>query len=206
MERTLALICGAGPLPARMARQARRDGWRVLAFTFAEAEGCRRVRRPRGAEPGDRTRPGAGGLPARRAWRPRSSRESSGCRTSCRADRAQADAVAASFETQAQSRSDADLSRVVLVDARRCSGSASSTSGTSWATGWPGRRASPTALPAEDEWRDVRTGLRVARALADSRRRPDGGPPPRGGHRGRSGGGHHGGHRARHSRWPGAVP
>src|SRR5262245_20230870 len=39
MERTLALICGSGPLPGRMARQARHDGWRVVAFTFAEAEG-----------------------------------------------------------------------------------------------------------------------------------------------------------------------
>ena len=39
MERTLALICGAGPLPVRMASEARQQGWRVVAFTFAEAEG-----------------------------------------------------------------------------------------------------------------------------------------------------------------------
>ena len=30
-------MCGAGVLPARMAAEARRRGWRVIAFTFAEA-------------------------------------------------------------------------------------------------------------------------------------------------------------------------
>jgi UDP-2,3-diacylglucosamine hydrolase len=35
--RSLALICGAGVLPARMAAEARRQGWRVVAFTFDEA-------------------------------------------------------------------------------------------------------------------------------------------------------------------------
>ena len=33
------MICGAGVLPARMAGQARRQGWRVVAFTFGEAPG-----------------------------------------------------------------------------------------------------------------------------------------------------------------------
>ena len=32
-------MCGAGVLPARMAGQARRQGWRVVAFTFGEAPG-----------------------------------------------------------------------------------------------------------------------------------------------------------------------
>jgi DUF1009 family protein len=32
-------MCGAGVLPARMAALARRDGWRVVAFTFGEAPG-----------------------------------------------------------------------------------------------------------------------------------------------------------------------
>lgn len=35
MERSLGLMCGAGELPALMARQARRHGWRVVAFAFA---------------------------------------------------------------------------------------------------------------------------------------------------------------------------
>ena len=41
MERTLALIAGGGPLPARMAAQARQQGWRVVAFAFAAVEGLR---------------------------------------------------------------------------------------------------------------------------------------------------------------------
>src|SRR5262249_34727985 len=39
VERFLGLICGAGVLPARMAGEARRHGWRVLAFTFGDAPG-----------------------------------------------------------------------------------------------------------------------------------------------------------------------
>ena len=39
MERSLGLMCGAGVLPARMAAEARRQGWRVIAFTFDEAPG-----------------------------------------------------------------------------------------------------------------------------------------------------------------------
>jgi DUF1009 family protein len=39
MERSLGLMCGAGVLPARMASEARRRGWRVVAFTFDQAPG-----------------------------------------------------------------------------------------------------------------------------------------------------------------------
>src|SRR5256885_12385007 len=35
--RSLGLMCGAGALPARMAGEARRQGWRVVAFTFPGA-------------------------------------------------------------------------------------------------------------------------------------------------------------------------
>ena len=35
MERSLGLMCGAGDVPALMARQARQQGWRVIAFAFA---------------------------------------------------------------------------------------------------------------------------------------------------------------------------
>ena len=35
--RSLGLMCGAGVLPARMAAQARRQGWRVVAFAFPGA-------------------------------------------------------------------------------------------------------------------------------------------------------------------------
>jgi UDP-2,3-diacylglucosamine hydrolase len=41
VERSLGLICGAGVLPARMAGEARRQGWRVVAFTFGEVPGVR---------------------------------------------------------------------------------------------------------------------------------------------------------------------
>ena len=37
MERTLGLMCGAGTLPAHVASEARRQGWRVVAFAFAPA-------------------------------------------------------------------------------------------------------------------------------------------------------------------------
>lgn len=35
-------MCGAGVLPARMAAEARRQGWRVVAFTFGDAPGLDR--------------------------------------------------------------------------------------------------------------------------------------------------------------------
>lgn len=35
MERSLGLMCGAGEVPALMAREARQHGWRVVAFAFA---------------------------------------------------------------------------------------------------------------------------------------------------------------------------
>ncbi len=37
MERSLGLICGAGTLPAHVASEARRQGWRVIAFAFGRA-------------------------------------------------------------------------------------------------------------------------------------------------------------------------
>ena len=39
MERSLALMAGAGTLPGRAAQEARRHGWRVVAFAFEEAPG-----------------------------------------------------------------------------------------------------------------------------------------------------------------------
>ncbi len=39
MERTLGLMCGAGVLPARVAREAKRRGFRVVAFSFGETPG-----------------------------------------------------------------------------------------------------------------------------------------------------------------------
>ena len=39
MERSLGLMAGAGTLPGRAAEEARRHGWRVVAFAFEEAPG-----------------------------------------------------------------------------------------------------------------------------------------------------------------------
>lgn len=39
MERTLGLMAGAGALPRRAAAEARRQGWRVVAFAFDECPG-----------------------------------------------------------------------------------------------------------------------------------------------------------------------
>jgi DUF1009 family protein len=164
MERTLALICGTGPLPARMARQARGDGWRVLAFTFAETadigEVVDRVVPSRVTELG----------PVLMAFQQEgieaalfSGKFSMG--DVVRADSAQADAVAVSFETRAQSRSDSNLSRVVLstlgalgievLDQRRFMGD--------WLAGSGVLTPGDTG---EGAARDVRTGMGVARALA----------------------------------------
>jgi len=40
VERSLGLMCGAGELPALMASEARRRGWRVVAFAFAAETGA----------------------------------------------------------------------------------------------------------------------------------------------------------------------
>jgi DUF1009 family protein len=39
VERALGLMCGSGALPAHVAAEARRQGWRVVAFAFGRAEG-----------------------------------------------------------------------------------------------------------------------------------------------------------------------
>ncbi len=43
MERALGLMCGAGALPARLALEAKRRGFRVVAFAFADAPGLVRA-------------------------------------------------------------------------------------------------------------------------------------------------------------------
>jgi DUF1009 family protein len=163
MERTLALICGAGPLPARMARQARRDGWRVVAFTFAEAEGVgdgvERVVPSRVTDLGPvlaafQEERVAAALFAGKFWIHELLHATEG------------DAVASSFEAQARSRSDSQLSRVVLatlgglgieiLDQRHFLGD--------WMAG---AGVLTPRMPTEEEWRDVGAGLRVARSLAD---------------------------------------
>jgi len=167
VERALALMCGAGLLPARMAEEARRQGWRVVAFAFDGAVDIR--------EHVDRV------VPARiTALGPvLGALQEAGVSAALfsgrfsmpeivRTDRGTADAVARDFEAQAGSRIDARLADVVIgtlaglgvevLDQRQFLGE--------WREGagcWSAR------TPSEAEWVDVRRGLGVARMIADAR-------------------------------------
>ncbi len=167
MERSLALMCGAGVLPAHMADEARRRGWRVVAFTFDEASAL--------AGRVDRVVPARittlGPVLAALQEDGISAALFSG-RFSMpdvvRADRGTADAVARGFEAQAGSRIDARLAAAVIatlagvgvqvLDQREFLGD--------WLQGvgcWSAR------TPTEAEWGDVRRGLDVARRMAEAR-------------------------------------
>jgi hypothetical protein len=167
VERALALMCGAGLLPARMADEARRRGWRVIAFAFDDAADLAgRVDR---VVPAHITALGPVLLALKETGV--SAALFSG-RFSMpevvRTDRATADAVARGFEAQAGSRVDARLAEVVIatlgglgvevLDQREFLGE--------WRQGvgcWSAR------TPTEAEWADVRRGLAVARMVADAR-------------------------------------
>ena len=159
-------MCGAGPLPARMAREARRQGWRVVAFAFAEAEGLsehvERVIPSRVTElgpvlevlQGERV---SAALFAGKFW----------MQTLVTGDRATADAVTASFERQAQSRTDTDLSRVVVMTLAQIG--ISVLDQRDFLGDWLAPAGCLTEhSPSEEQWRDVRTGLLVARRVAES--------------------------------------
>jgi UDP-2,3-diacylglucosamine hydrolase len=167
VERSLALMCGAGLLPARMAEEAQRRGWRVIAFAFDGA--------PDIADRVDRV------VPARiTALGPvLATLQEAGVSAALfsgrfsmpeivRTDRATADAAARSLEAQAESRIDARLADVVIatlaglgvevLDQRDFLGE--------WRGGagcWSAR------APTDAEWTDVRRGLAVARLIADAR-------------------------------------
>jgi UDP-2,3-diacylglucosamine hydrolase len=159
-------MCGAGPLPARMAQEARRHGWRVIAFTFAEAEGLSenvdRVIASRVAElgpvlealQGERV---SAALFAGKFW----------MQTLVAGDRATADLVSASFERQAQSRTDTDLSRIVVTTLAQLG--ISVLDQRDFLGDWLAPAGCLTGrVPSEEQWRDVRTGLLVARRVAES--------------------------------------
>jgi hypothetical protein len=167
VERSLALMCGAGVLPARMADEARRRGWRVVAFTFdGAAEIAGRVDH---VVPARLTALG----PVLTALREHgiSAALFSG-RFSMpdvlRVDRGVADTVARGFEEQAGSRVDARLADVVIatlaglgvevLDQREFLGD--------WLFGVG---CGSARTPTEAEWADVRRGLDVARTMAEAR-------------------------------------
>jgi DUF1009 family protein len=165
VERSLGLMCGAGVLPARMAQEARRRGWRVLAFTFDEnvtaVDGAERVVACRVTEVGMALATlEAEGISAvlfsGRFSLPEVLRAGPG-----------ADALFQSFEARANSRSapafvDAIISilgarGIEVLDQREFLGD--------WLVGtgcWSAR------TPTEDEWRDARAGLRAARLIAQA--------------------------------------
>ncbi|MBI3638113.1 MAG: UDP-2,3-diacylglucosamine diphosphatase LpxI [Candidatus Rokubacteria bacterium] len=167
MERSLGLMCGAGVLPARMATEARRRGWRVVAFTFSGA--------PDVAALADRV------IPARIAeiGAVLAHLQSERCTAALfsgsfsmgdilRTRESEADATSLAIRDGAGSRIDARLASMAIsalaaigvevLDQREFVGD--------WLQGagcWTKR------APTASEWEDVRRGFAVARMLADAR-------------------------------------
>jgi DUF1009 family protein len=164
VERTLGLICGGGLLPPRMAAQARRLGWRVVAFTFdgapdmdgqaARVVPCRLTELAPFLEALSREGVGAVVVSGRFSLA-----------SVLRVDRADADAVARGVETAAGSRQGGSLFEALVallaglgiqvLDQRPFLGDALPAAGC-----WSARS------PGEAEWRDIARGLRLARSMA----------------------------------------
>jgi len=160
-------MCGAGSLPARMAEEARRRGWRVLAFAFDDAAPL--------APHADRVVPArldalAPVLAALQGERVSavlfSGRFSMG--EIVRTDAARADALSRALNERAGSRIDAALAGTIIamlsgfgievLDQRPFFGDALASAG-------PLSRR----VASDAEWADVRRGLEVARTIADAR-------------------------------------
>jgi DUF1009 family protein len=160
-------MCGAGALPARMADEARRRGWRVLAFAFdgvdalaAHADCVVPARL-------DELGPVLGRLQAEHASAVLFSGRFSMSEI-VRADAARDDGFTRSLKERAGSRIDAALAGTIIttlatfgievLDQRPFYGDALAVRGPL------SRRA-----PSEAEWADIRRGLEVARQVADAR-------------------------------------
>jgi len=157
-------MCGAGVLPARMAGEARRRGWRVVAFTFGEVPGV--------TAHADRTVPSrmneAGAVLAALQQEQVAAVLFSGkfwMQDLLRGDRP--DAALAEITARAGTMVDTNLVQAVvatlgamditLLDQRPFLGD--------WLGGrgcWSRRE------PTEAEWSDIRRGLAVARLVADA--------------------------------------
>jgi len=168
-------MCGAGGLPARMADEARRRGWRVLAFAFAGHEVVPGNDAEALARHADRVIPARidtlgpvlATLQAERVAAVLfSGRFSMGQIVRTDADRA--DVVARGVGERAGSRIDAQLAGTIIamlagfgievLDQRPFFGDALAPAGA-----WSARD------PSEAEWADVRRGFTVARMIADAR-------------------------------------
>jgi len=164
VERSLGLICGAGVLPARMAGEARRHGWRVLAFTFGDAPGI--------GEQADCTVPSridqAGVVLATlQAERVESVLFSGKFWKTDLLDDDRLDAKLTAMKAEAGAMTDANILQIVaatlaqmgieLLDQRPFLGD------------WIGRSGCwSRRVPTDGEWADVRRGLEVARLVADA--------------------------------------
>jgi len=164
VERSLGLICGAGVLPARVAGEARRQGWRVVAFTFGEVSGV--------SAHADRTIPSrldeVAAVVATLAQEQIGSVLFSGKFSVGDYLRGQRpDATLKAIEAEAGTIVDTNVAQAVtamlgrmgieLLDQRPFLGDWLGGSGC-----WSARE------PTEAEWADVRRGLAVARLVADA--------------------------------------
>lgn len=164
MGRALGLICGAGTLPARMAREARRQGWRVVACAFADAPGL--------ADAADVLVPSRIGevgpvLGALGEHRVSAVVFAGRFRMADLLAEAHLDAAHVRLATRAGALVDANMAAAVdatlaglgitLLDQRGFLGDTAAGAG-----------AYAARQPTDAEWADVRRGVAVARALADA--------------------------------------
>ena len=166
MERALAVMCGAGVLPALVAARAHADGWRVIAFAFDGAADVRphaaRVVPSRITEFGPilTALKDANAVAAVLAGH-------FAMTHILKAPEASTDAVALSLRDRAGSRIDSKLGEAVIglfasvgvevLDQRRFLGDLVAGEGC-WS------RRSPTP----EEWSEIRRGLTLAREMADA--------------------------------------
>ena len=166
MEQTLGLMCGAGTLPARMADEARRQGWRVYAFAFDDAAAMAAHADRVVPASLDRLGPVLAALQDERiAAVLFSGRFSMG--EIVRADGTSVDALVRTFNERAGSRIDAALAGTIIttlagfgievLDQRPFFGETLATAGT-----WTRRE------PTEAEASDIRRGVQIARMIADA--------------------------------------
>jgi UDP-2,3-diacylglucosamine hydrolase len=156
-------MCGAGVLPARMAGEARRQGWRVVAFAFGEAPGI--------TDHADLTVPSrtneAGAVLATLQAERIGAVVFSGKFWMTDLLRQRPDATLAGMKAEAGTMTDANLVGVVaatlgrmgieLLDQRPFLGD------------WIGRSGCwSSRVPTDTEREDIRRGLAVARLIADA--------------------------------------
>ncbi len=158
------MICGAGVLPARMAGEARRHGWRVIAFTFGEAPGV--------TDHADRTIPSrineAGDvLAALQHERIGAVVFSGKFWMKDLLHERRPDAALAGIKAEAGTLLDANLVQAVVATLGRMG--VAVLDQRPFLGDWLGRRGCwSTRAPTDAEWTDVRRGFEVARLVADA--------------------------------------